>query len=68
MFTGIFYNGLFKKKPPASTTASICWQNLLQALALALGRLAMTFVIFAFREAAVLWGFLFTSLSQTLQT
>jgi hypothetical protein len=49
-------------------TASILWQNLLQALAMvSLGRLAMTSMIFAFREAAVLWGLLLTSLSQMHQ-
>jgi hypothetical protein len=38
--------------------ASILWQDLLQAL-------AMMSMIFAFREVAVLWGLLLTSLSQT---
>jgi hypothetical protein len=68
MFMGIFYYGLFKKIAASLTMASIRCRNLLQALAMVfLGGLAMTSVIFAFREATVLWGFLFTSLSQTLQ-
>jgi hypothetical protein len=56
------------KSPPASTTASILWQNLLQALAtVSLGRFAITSVIFATKEVAVLWA-LITYRSQMLQT
>ena len=58
-----------KKLPTASSTASILEQNLRQALAtVSLGRLPITSVIFAISRAAVLWGDLFTSRSQTLHT
>jgi hypothetical protein len=69
MFMGIFYNGLFKK------IATSLKHNLnpLAELSAGLGHgvpreAGQDLRIFALREAAVLWGFLFTSLSQTLQT
>ncbi len=67
MFTGIYFIGLFKKiatslndglNPVAEPPAALAMVSL--------GGLAMMSMIFAFREAAVLWGLLLTFLSQML--
>jgi len=57
-----------KKSPFAATTASILDRKRRQAFAtVSLSRMPITSVIFATREASVLWGALLTYDSQTPQ-
>jgi hypothetical protein len=52
---GYILSVYLKKSPPASMTVSILWRNFLQALTtVSLGKFAITSVIFATKEAAVL--------------